>query len=163
METFEIHITGQHGINQELDQLGIKNIVVDLLSPNLELMRTEYMSSFVIKKESLLECKVEVFELLLKLKSKIIRVKIESPFYEHYLDTSLYLESHFKPFNEAYPISRNAKSGKLLATDRTYEKAQYDDFRNKWVGEDVEMCLVDNFIEEDSDWFEKYPNLNLVN
>jgi hypothetical protein len=156
METFEIHITGSHGINQELDLLGIKNIVVELLNPKLELMRTEYMSSFIIKKQSILECKDFVDELLTKLKTQIIRVKIESPFYEHYREQALYLESHFKPFNALYPISRNARSKKLMATDRTYEKGQYDVFKDKWINEDVEMCLYDTFIEEDSDWFKLY-------
>jgi hypothetical protein len=50
MEIFEIHITGSHGINQELDSLGIKNIIVDLLTPEHKLIRTEYMSSFVVIK-----------------------------------------------------------------------------------------------------------------
>ena len=46
METFEIHITGTSDINEQLDKLAIKNIVIDLLTPNKEVLRTEYMSSF---------------------------------------------------------------------------------------------------------------------
>lgn len=156
MEVFEIHITGSHGINNELDSLGIKNIIVELLTPELKLMRTEYMSSFVIKKGSLLECKAFVDDLVNKLKSQIIRVKIESPFYEHYIDNALYLESHFKPFNDAFPISRNARSKKLMATARTYEKTHYEAFKKEWENEDVEMCLVDTFVNEDKDWFDLY-------
>ena len=33
MQYFEIHITGESGINSELDKLDIKNIIVDLLYP----------------------------------------------------------------------------------------------------------------------------------
>lgn len=156
MEVFEIHITGSHGINQELDSLGIKNIIVDLLTPKHKFMRTEYMSSFVIQRASYQDSKAYVDELVNKLKSKIIRVKIESPFYEHYRENALYLESHFKPFNDAFPISRNARSKKLMATARTYEKDQYEDFKKVWSNEDVEMCLFDSFIEEDKDWFDLY-------
>jgi len=105
METFEIHITGSKDINEQLDRLGIKNIVIDLLTPNKEVLRTEYMSSFTIKAKNFAECWQEVIELMLNLTCKIIRVKVESPYYGSYLDQSLYLESHFKPFNLEYPIS----------------------------------------------------------
>jgi hypothetical protein len=158
METYEIHITGEHGINAELDGLGVKNIVVDLLRPDLSLLRTEYMSSFISKHNNINECEAHVKELVGKLKTKILRVKIESPYYAHYLDRSLYLESHFKPFDERYPISRNARSGKLMGTDRTYDKGQYDAFMEKWQTEDREMCLLDTFVEEDFDWFAFYQN-----
>lgn len=156
METFEIHITGSQSINAELDRLGIKNIIIDLLTPNKEVLRTEYMSSFISKHNDLAECQRHVISILDQLTSEIIRVKIESPYYEHYKDKSLYVESHFKPFNELYPISRNAKSNKELGTDRTYDKNEYEAFIEKWKDEDVEMCLVDTFIEEDKDWFELY-------
>jgi hypothetical protein len=156
MEVFEIHITGSHGINQELDSLGIKNIIVDLLTPEHKFMRTEYMSSFTIQKATYKETKAYVDELVNQLKSKIIRVKIESPYYEHYKDNSLYLESHFKPFNSSFPISMNQRSKSLMATARMYEKDQYEDFKKLWSNEDVEMCLFDSFIEEDKDWFDLY-------
>lgn len=156
MEIFEIHITGSHEINQELDSLGIKNIIVDLLTPEQKLMRTEYMSSFVIKRTSYNDCKTYVDDLVGNLKSNVIRVKIESPYYEHYKDKSLYLESHFKPFNNRFPISMNQRSKKLLATARTYKKDQYNDFKERWKNEDVEMCLFDSFIAEDKDWFDLY-------
>jgi len=57
---------------------------------------------------------------------------------------------------------RNAKSSKLLATDRTYDKKEYQAFIEKWKGEDVEMCLLDTWIEEDKDWFELYLQKDLV-
>ena len=46
-QIFEIHITGEKAILAELDILGIKNITVELLTPNQELFRTEYMSSYL--------------------------------------------------------------------------------------------------------------------
>lgn len=162
METFEIHITGSYGINAELDRLGIKNIVIDLLKPNKRVLRTEYMSSFISKHTNLAECRKYVDSILPNLSSDIIRVKIESPYYEHYKEQSLYMESHFKPFNDEYPISRNARSGKELATDRTYYEKDYPAFIDKWKHEDVEMCLVDTFVEEDEDWFNLYLKKDLV-
>lgn len=160
MESFEIHITGSDTINAELDTLGIKNIVIELLTPDKKVLRTEYMSSFVSKHNNLADCQVYVNTILAVLKSNIIRVKIESPYYEHYKEQSLYLESHFKPFNDLnlYPVSRNAKSNKELATDRIYDKKAYRDFVEKWRHEDVEMCLVDTFVDEDKDWFDLYDN-----
>ena len=158
METFEVHITGSKGINEELDKLGIKNIVIDLLKPNKDVLRTEYMSSFITKHANLIGCQFHVNSILDKLTSNIIRVKIESPYYEHYKKGSLYLESHFPPFNEEYPISRNAKSNKLLATDRTYNKIEYRDFAEKWKHVELEMCLVDTFVNEDMDWFKLYES-----
>jgi hypothetical protein len=159
METFEIHITGEEGINAELDALGIKNIVVDLLKPNGEVLRTEYMSSFISKHNSLIECKEMVADLLLKLKTKLIRIKIESPYYEKYVEKSLYMECHFEPTNTySLPVSRNAKSKKLMATDRTYHHDRYDLFINfyKSTGADIELCLHDTFVNEDKDWFDLY-------
>lgn len=157
METFEIHITGAtKAINTQLDRLGIKNIIIDLLKPNYRVLRTEFMSSFVTKHNNLDDCKRYVDSVIANLSCEIIRVKIESPYYEHYKEQSLYLEAHFKPFNTNYPIARNIKSFKELATDRTYDKDEYEAFQNKWIKEDVEMCLVDSFIEEDKDWFDLY-------
>jgi len=156
METFEIHITGSKGINEQLDRLGIKNIIIDLLKPNYRVLRTEFMSSFVSKHTNLDECKKYVDSILANLSCEIIRVKIETPYYEHYKDQCLYLESHFRPFNLEYPISRNIKSFKDLETDRTYNKSQYEAFRKKWKRADVEMCLYDTFVAEDKDWFDLY-------
>lgn len=159
METFEIHITGSSDINEQLDRLGIKNIIIDLLKPNKTILRTEYMSSFISKHKNLTDCQRYVNSVLLNLSCEIIRIKIESPYYEHYKKRSLYLESHFKPFNELYPISKNAKSNKELATDRTYKKKEYNAFIEKWKTEEIEMCLVDTFVEEDKDWFDLYSNI----
>jgi hypothetical protein len=161
METFEIHITGSYGINQEFDRLGIKNIIVDLLKPNKRILRTEYMSSFISKHTNLTECKKYVKSILPNIASDVIRVKIESPYYEHYKAKALYLESHFKPIDTLYPISQNNRTGKLMATDRTYNKKEYKAFIDKWKDEDVEMCLVDSFVEEDADWFELYLQKDL--
>lgn len=156
MKLFEIHITGEKKINEELSALNIKNIIVDLLYPDLTLLRTEYMSSFIIKKESYNEVEEYIIKLLKQLTCEIIRVKVETPYYTEYLDKALYLESHFKPFNDKYPISNNAKSNKLLATDRTYNKTDFDNFINKWKNEDVEMCIYDSYVTEDKDWFDLY-------
>lgn len=156
MKTFEVHITGEKGINEELDALEIKNIIVELLNPDETLLRTEYMSSFIIKCENYQNCFEHVRLLKSQLKSKIIRTKIECPVYDDYIDQSIYVESHFKPLDNIYPLSRNQKSGKLLGTDREYDKTKYSEFIEMWKHEDRELCLYDSFVEEDFDWFEKY-------
>ena len=158
MEIFEIHITGSKDINEQLDRLGIKNIIIDLLKPNKEVLRTEYMSSFISNHNNFDECKEYVDNLLTKLSCEIIRVKIESPFYRHYIDKSLYMECHFEPKNDNhFPVSRNTKSGKLMATNRCYEKEKYGLFRIvNYLNGELELCLYDTFVEEDKDWFDLY-------
>lgn len=156
MKKFEIHITGEKGINEELTAMNIKNIIVELLHPNYSLFRTEYMSSFIKGFENLTECQFFVHALVSQLKTNIVRVKIESPYYEEYAKNSLYIESHFTPFNNLYPISRNQKSGNLMATDREYNPKKYQEFIEKWIDKDVELCLYDSCVTEDFNWFELY-------
>ncbi len=158
MELFEIHITGSPNIIDAAEKMNIKTIVVDLLDPNHKKMRTEYMTSFIEKKESYEECKKFVDELVLSLQKdvEISRIKIESPYYPHYKNQSLYMESHFENENDKFPISRNARKTLILATDREYDKEQYDTFIEKYNGKDVELCLSDSFIDEDKDWFDAF-------
>ncbi len=156
MKTFEIHITGEESILKELDTLGIKNITIELLTPTEEVMRTEYMSSFIHYANDYDECICYVNALLLNLKSRIIRVKVESPPYDEYLGQAMYAESHFEPIDTLYPISRNVRSGKLMATAREYVPKNFKDFITKWSGCEVEICLFDSYVEEDYDWFMQY-------
>lgn len=156
MKHFEIHITGEEGIIEELTSMKLKNITVELLRPDNSTLRTEFMSSIVRKFNNYSECAFYVQNLTNNLKSKIIRVKIESPFYDEFVDQSLYMESHFAPFNSTYPLSRNKASGKLMATDREYDKEKYNQFKEVWKDNELELCLFDSFVKEDSDWFELY-------
>lgn len=164
METFEIHITGSdEKIIDQLNTLGIKSIQVALLSPEGYIFRTEYMSSTVQKFKNVDECIKWVDGLTLMLEArgiKIVRKKIECPYYEHYLGRTLYMESHWKieNLNCKFPISENLKSGKLMATDRTYNKDIFNWFLCEYNVEDkeVEMCLLDTYISEDFDWFNFY-------
>lgn len=161
-KTFEIHITGENSqINEEFHLLGIKNITIDLLTPKGDVIRTEYMSSFIHKCDSYEECYNYVMNIVNNLKSKVIRVKIESPYYPEYVDKSIYMESHFPVVVDLgkYPSSRNVRSGKIMGTDRTYDKISYDEFKNKWKDQELELCLLDTFPTEDDDWFKTY-NLN---
>ena len=100
MRKFEVHITGDSNINSELDSLGIKNIIVDLLDKDCKFVRREYMSSFITEANTYEECKMRVDNLVNKLKSKIIRVKIESPAYEDYFERAVYIESHSSDVDE---------------------------------------------------------------
>ena len=164
MKKFEIHITGEKAIIDEFQSIGINTINVDLLDLDLQMIRTEYMSSFMKEFETYTDCKKYVDNLVKSLKSEVIRIKIESPVYKEYFEQSLYIESHFRPdtCNRKYPISRNQKSGNLMATDRTTIKIAYTDFIYKWKNEQVELCLFDSFIEEDKDWFDLYKKQKLA-
>lgn len=159
MEVFEIHITGDESILKAAHP--IKTIAVDLVRPDLSVLRTEYMTSHVSRHSSYDMCRAYVDDIVAAMKEKgvqIVRVKIECPYYEHYRDQSLYMESHFLAtgYDGGYPMSRNKRKADFLATDREYDKAQYDEFREWWKNEDVELCLYDTFVEEDKDWFDLY-------
>lgn len=161
MKTFEIHITGKNGeIIDELNNFGIKNITIELLRKNGSVLRTEYMSSFIIQEMDFVDCMYVVVNLLSKIKTNVLRVKIETPYYEEYVDKSLYMEAHFDSMVglTKYPISRNVKSGKIMATDREYDKMKYSMFQKDMLGHDIELCIFDTFVDEDMDWFELYKN-----
>ena len=63
MRKFEIHITGESSIIGVLSILGVKTIVVDLLKPDGELLRTEYMSSYVRDYSDFDSCLISVLDL----------------------------------------------------------------------------------------------------
>lgn len=75
---------------------------------------------------------------------------------------SLYMESHFLPFNNKFPISQNYFSKKLMATDREYDSREYDNFIQKWNQEQCELCIYDSYISEDFDWFDLYKTSNII-
>ena len=60
LKTFEIHITGKKSIINEFNNLKIKNIIVELLKPDNSLLRIEYMSSFIKKKNLIQYMNVEI-------------------------------------------------------------------------------------------------------
>lgn len=159
MEIFEIHITGDKSILERGEDVGMKTITINLLKPDRSYLRTEYMTSHVARHENYSECKRAIDKAVSKLKEsgvKILRVKIESPYYGHYRDQSLYLESHFEAKNDQFPISQNVRKTTFLATDRVYNHDEYDNFLEEYKDVDVELCLFDTDIEEDKDWFDLY-------
>lgn len=152
MEIFEVHITGDSKIIEMASYLNLKTIQVDLFRPDKSYLRTEYMTSHVFKLKDFEECKKVVDDAVAFLSkgSSIIRTKIESPYYAHYADQSCYIESHFDDDSFKYPTSRNKNKIKFMGTDREYQKEKYESFRLRWS--DIEICLFDSFVEEDSDW-----------
>jgi len=160
METFEIHITGDESILNNAERLGLRTIVVELLTPDVTVLRNEFMTSHVAKFVNYEACKIWVDDIVLQLKdagTNIIRVKIESPYYEHYVEQSCYIESHFKTENpDKYPISRNVRKSYYLGTDRVYNQDCYSEFRKKW--DEVELCLYDSDYLEDADWLDLWDN-----
>ncbi len=154
---FEIHITGEESILKEFNDLGIKNITIELLTPDRQVLRTEYMCSLVKHFDSYEQCKDFVDDLEVSLKSRIIRVKIECPYYPEYVERSVYIESHFSKHLGKHALSRNKMSGKIIGTSRMYEKEQYNWFRMLFKEDaEVELCLYDDYIREDFDWFKLY-------
>ena len=157
MEVFEIHITGDASILEAAKP--IKTISVQLLTPKGEIIRTEYMTSLVMKAENYEACKIKVDEIAASLAAsgvQISRVKIECPFYKHYADRAIYIESHFVTQDFKFPVSRNARKDSLLATDRTYIRAEFESFKERYKGVEVELCLYDTWVDEDLDWFKLY-------
>jgi hypothetical protein len=108
IETFEIHITGDKSILKVAKPL--KTIEVNLLKPDGELLRTEYMTSHLQHIASGFEgCKRYVDDIVEYLHNEgvnIVRVKIESPYYENYVNQSFYIESHFESDYFKLPTSK---------------------------------------------------------
>lgn len=154
---FEIHITGEESILSELTELGLKNISVELLRPNKDIIRIEHMSSFTINLDYK-DIHDYVKSLISILKSHIFRIKVECPPIKDLFPLSLYIESHFEPLEgiTKYPLSRNLSSRNLMATDREYSKKEYENFLEYWKNEVCELCILDTFKEEDFDWFQLY-------
>ena len=86
-----------------------------------------------------------------KLKAYILELNIKFP---HIVYAQAVIESgHFK--SNIFKTNSNL-FGMKEATARTYEKTHYEAFKKEWENEDVEMCLVDTFVNEDKDWFDLY-------
>lgn len=169
MEVFEVHITGDESIHEVAKRHDYKTIAVDLLRPDKSVIRTEHMTSLIFKypfeNMSFERCKALVYDIVRKFEDagvKIIRVKIECPFYDHYRKQSLYMESHFITEETTHPLSRNRRKTTLLGTDRTYNRNEYVRFKNKYEGKEVELCLHDTFPDEDKDWFDCYQSITKV-
>lgn len=159
MEVFEVHITGDSRIHEAAKKYDLKSIEVELLRPDGSVLRNEHMTSHVFKFPNYEECIQHVLDIRDELKRwcAVWRVKVECPVYDHYLDRSLYLESHFDTKNNLFPISRNVKKEKWMGTDRTYDHTQYDGFRRRWHGEVLELALYDSHLQEDWDWLDLWP------
>lgn len=159
MEVFEVHITGDEAIHAVAAKEGLKTIAIDLLKPDGSVLRTEHMTSHVYRFENYDRCSLCVQNVVNKFEIagvRVIRVKIESPYYEHYRAQSLYMESHFQAEDFKYPTSKNQRKTTLLATDRTEDKTKYEAFKNQHKGNELELCLYDSFQAEDKDWFDHY-------
>lgn len=157
MEIFEIHITADDKIHEVAKQHNHKTIIVDLLNPDKTLIRSEHMTSIISKHSSYDECKIFVDKIVQIYKDggvEICRVKIECPIYDHYINQSIYAESHFETNGNEYAISRNQKKTVFLGTDREYNKENYHEFIDKHKGRDLELCLYDDNSSEDSDWLD---------
>lgn len=155
MEIFEIHITGTDSIIDMAKKIPIKTIIIDLLKPDKSYHRTEYMTSQVHKAENYQACKDYVDSIVPRL-GELSRIKIECPYYKHYVNQSVYIESHFNAVGSEYPISKNKNKDSFLATDREYKIKNYGFFHRNYKDVVVELCLYDTNVEEDKDWFDLY-------
>jgi hypothetical protein len=176
---FEIHITalsqhddptgmGMANFHSAAHYKGLRTISVELLHPNLTVLRTEDMTSHRAEFETFEECKefVDIMADHLHMAAGVVRVKIESPYYPEYVGKSCYIESHWTPeiLTEDYPLSRSChKRHKILATAREYDQSKFEEFNETWKGKGiVELCLYDSFVKEDKDWFDLYQKVEHV-
>lgn len=155
MKIFEIHITGDENIHKLKD---IKTITVEDLSPNGDIININHMTSHVIKKDSIIKAINIACDLATDISkfSQLKRLKVESPYYPEFYYLSLYLESHINRDIFKLPTSRN--KNKLMATDRIYRKDEYKKFREVHSEDEIEMCLIDNGIDQDQKWMSLYAN-----
>ncbi len=156
-EVFEIHITGDEKIHEVAKELGLKTIQVQLLRPDKSLIRTEHMTSIVKKFDYFEKAYQWTINTVIKLaeQCKIYRVKIESPPYPHYYYIALYAEVHFKNDSFNTPTSKNPTKDYYLGTERV-PIGKINELKAKYPNEDLEICLMDNNIYEDVDWFNSY-------
>lgn len=160
MRTFKIHISGTLDTIQELRKLGIESITVHLLRPDGLILETVHMTAFVKKFTTYDVCKEYVDTLLRHLNTPVFRVKIDCAYYHNYAERSVYIESHFKSNVYIYPTSLSHQSGKVLATTREYDKRFYRMFRERFKDHEIELCLYDDCIRQDSNWFSFYKEQN---
>jgi hypothetical protein len=162
MEFFEVHITGDNSIHDIGQILCQKTIGIDLLRADKSVLREEHMTSLIYKYEQpnsydiCLRLVGQLAAIYVKNGVYVQRIKIECPYYQHYVDQSLYMESHFESDDFELPTSRNQRKTTFLATDRTYDKSEYQEFAEKYKGKELELCLYDTFVKEDKDWFDEY-------
>lgn len=155
--TYEIHITGDQSIIENAQKLGWKTIEIDLLRPDGSILRREYMTSEVRKYNRRLNVYIDILFLKFCLKymgTKIYRSKIETTPYPYLFPSAKYVEAHFEVDNNEYPISRNAKKTKILATDREYNPDNFKSFLEKHKGRELELCIYDTNVNEDKDWLD---------
>lgn len=154
---YELHITDTEENIQRVSDI-VKTIAVRLITPDLLPIRTEHMTS---------QCYKDFIELVRfmsyyckNVNMHPTRIKIETYYSNGNLirfNDTLYLESHWYSDDLIYPTSWALhKPGKLLATDRTYDKSEYEEFAARYKREQLELCLYDTFVEQDKDWMELY-------
>lgn len=160
MEIFEIHITGRNNeIIKEFEKLKIKTLQIQLLDKNNNIVGFENMCSLVKKFKNYEECLNYVQRLLIRLDSSILRVKIETPYAEKYVEQSVYCEVHFPTKSNQYPTVRNVNSEKLVSTEREYDKDKYLKLKRKYESvekSEFELCLHDSNTGFDDYWLSFY-------
>lgn len=165
MEIFEFHIYINDKVADKFfhvcNTFDIKKLEIMSLDKDNNGIKVEYMTSFVRKLKNYREAFLLVNamdEYLGKLGCLSYRKKIESPYYEHYVNLSLYLETHFESSNFELPTSKNVLKNKLIATDRELNKDRYSDFLSlhQSLGREIEMCLYDTNMTSDKEWFDAY-------
>ena len=160
IKKFEIHITGNDStILDEFENLDLKTLEVILLDKNVNSVGTEYMCCIQKSFESYEKCLEYTLSLTASLKSEIARVKIESCYYQEYLNKAIYAEVHTNPHICGMPFVYNVKSEKYVSTERTYDKDQFDELKQKYEGisgSEFELCLYDSNPNFDDYWLSFY-------
>jgi hypothetical protein len=164
---FEIHMTGNESIHEMAKKFSHKTIGVELVKPDLSPYRIEHMTSIRKQYHNYYDCHKEVMEW--KDYYQPIRTKIECQPDPNLIKQSIYIESHFDydPVKQhhipslCFPLSKNIKKKTYLGTDRVYKQEEYLEFYLRWIQHkpiEIELCLYDNNVNEDKDWFDLYYN-----
>jgi len=159
MKKFEIHITGKdESILEEFKLLGYKTLEVLLMNPTGSPVGKENMCCIQKEFPSYEKCMEFVICLCMQLRSELARVKIESCYYEEYLDKAIYAEVHSSPIIPGQPWVSNFNKKKYTSTERTYNKNEFltlkDSINNK--GSEFELCLYDSNPNFDDYWLSFY-------
>jgi hypothetical protein len=159
MKKFEIHITGTNeSIIEEFKTLGYKTLEVLLMDPAGQTRGKENMCCIQKEFETYEKCLEFTLSLVATLKSEIARVKIESCYYEEYLEKAIYAEVHTSPIIPGQPWVSNFNKKKYTSTERTYNPDEFltlkSSIKNK--NSEFELCLYDSNPNFDDYWLSFY-------
>lgn len=158
----QLQITDQKGLAEFVER-NIRHATVALLNPQgstlTEIYRCDFMKEFADHREAI----DNVITLSKTLITPTYRMRVTAPYLDDLVSHSHYIQSNFLAKRDRltpsiYPISMDKARNRVWGLDREYNKSKYKDFVRKWTGEEVELCMYDDYLPGDFDWFDLYEN-----